>query len=229
MVTPKSNGGRLYVRAHSCASVCACSRVHVEVPGCTYMCMILERAVSTPVCLPMYMHTHSMLVWEPLCRHPPMGLPLCVYVHMQHDTEPEPRLAHGLGSGPSSRAFPQVVKVMETSLWSLVHTCCNSAQPATTAQHPFPWHPSLQASLSRVQVICPLLQEAFLGGTMVESTGIPNPLCALLVVLVLTAVRGHLVAGAGVCLSVVYGPKRTVVTSCLVLLPLFSYMVPCAE
>ena len=67
---------------------------------------------------------------------PTLAVPLCVYVPMQLGKEPEPRLGHGPGSGPSSRAFPQVVKLMETSLRSPIHIYCPSAQPAATVQHP---------------------------------------------------------------------------------------------
>ena len=49
---------------------------------------------------------------------PTPALPLCVYVPMKLGKEPQPRLGHGPRSGPSTRAFPQVVKLMGSDLTS---------------------------------------------------------------------------------------------------------------
>lgn len=71
--------------------------------------------MSTLVCLSMCMRTHPCRC-ESLCTSSQPWVYFCVSVHVQLNREQEPRPAHGLGSGLSSRAFLQVVKVYKDHL-----------------------------------------------------------------------------------------------------------------
>ena len=126
---------------------------------CTHMCARVHiHSIRRCKCVDVCMHGY---VIAPLSKYRSLGvsaylaLPLGIYVPVQLGKEPEPRLGQGLGSGSSSRAFAQEVKLMETSLQSPIHTCCCSAQPAATAHHPPP-------STSHALILTfLLLQEAF--------------------------------------------------------------------
>lgn len=143
-----------------CATVCARTFVHMGIyavcmHGCSrewpqkHMCehtharvpLLVHTLAFIQVCGPVHlcMSCHPIeQVQEPGGEHPP-GLGLWVYIGKEHlGKELEPRRSHAPGSGPLSRTFPQLVKLMETSWWSLIHTCCHSAQPAASAQHPLP-------------------------------------------------------------------------------------------
>ena len=170
---------------------------------------------EAPQCLSVYVHTHSCR-GRKLCERPATGLPLGVNGHVQTEKEPGPRLAHGPGSRHSSRAFPQAVTTMKTSLWSPVHTGHNPAQPAAAVLRPLPSAPPTSVLPVRSSGHIPPPPGSL---PRWNHGGIPRaPQCLALVALALSAVRWHHCCWCR-CLSppVAQGPRRTAVTSCLAL------------